>query len=48
LVAHDADADRRRKPVTTTIPVHPELARVIAGTPTVGLKTVLVTNFGKP
>jgi integrase len=40
--------NRRRKPVTLTIPVHRELARVIEGTPTVGLKTFLVTNFGKP
>jgi integrase len=31
-----------------TIPVHPRLREVIDGTPTVGLRTFLVTHFGKP
>jgi integrase len=30
------------------IPVHPKLAEVIAATPTVGVKTFVVTHFGKP
>jgi integrase len=30
------------------IPVHPKLAAIIDATPTVGLKTFLVTSFGKP
>jgi integrase len=30
------------------IPVHPKLAEIIAATPTVGVKTFLVTHFGKP
>jgi len=30
------------------IPVHPKLAEIIAATPTVGVKTFLVTSFGKP
>jgi integrase len=30
------------------IPIHPELQRIIEATPTVGLKTFLVTSFGKP
>jgi integrase len=40
--------NRVRKPVTLTIPVHPELRRVIEATPMIGVKTFLVTNFGKP
>jgi site-specific recombinase XerD len=36
------------KPVTLTIPVHPELRRVIEATPMVGVKTFLVTDYGKP
>jgi integrase len=30
------------------IPVHPKLAAIIATTPTVGVKSFLVTHFGKP
>lgn len=30
------------------IPLHPRLAEIIAATPTVGVKTFLVTHFGKP
>src|SRR5262249_25407618 len=30
------------------IPVHPRLIAIIDATPTVGLKTFLVTSFGKP
>jgi len=30
------------------IPLHPKLAEIIAATPTVGVKTFLVTHFGKP
>jgi site-specific recombinase XerD len=40
--------NRIRKPVTLTIPVHPELRRVIEATPMVGVKTFLVTDYGKP
>jgi site-specific recombinase XerD len=47
-LTYTQDKNRIRKPVTLTIPVHPELQRVIAATPMVGVKTFLVTNFGKP
>jgi integrase len=30
------------------VPVHPELAKIIAGTPVTGTRTFLVTSFGKP
>ena len=30
------------------IPVHPKLREIIDATPTVGVKTFLVTHFGKP
>lgn len=30
------------------IPVHPKLAEIIAATPMIGVKTFLVTSFGKP
>jgi len=30
------------------IPVHPKLREIFEGTPTVGVKTFLVTHFGKP
>src|SRR5262245_5052357 len=30
------------------IPVHPKLREIIDSTPTLGVKTFLVTNFGKP
>ena len=30
------------------IPLHPKLRAIIAATPTVGVKTFLVTHFGKP
>jgi integrase len=30
------------------IPVHPKLREIIDATPTVGVKTFLVTSFGKP
>ena len=30
------------------IPVHPKLREIIEATPTVGVKTFLVTHFGKP
>jgi hypothetical protein len=37
-----------RKQVTLTIPVHPKLLRVIEATPMIGVRTFLVTKFGKP
>jgi integrase len=40
--------NRKRKPIPLTIPVHQELRRIIDATPTVGMKTFLVTHFGKP
>jgi integrase len=36
------------RPQLTFKPVLPELAEVIAATPTIGLKTYLVSSFGKP
>lgn len=37
-----------RNPVAIDIPVHPDLAAVIAGTSLVGHSTFLVTDYGKP
>jgi integrase len=48
FLTYTQQKNRIRKPVTLTIPVHPELRRVIDSTPMVGVKTFLVTNFGKP
>ncbi|HEY7300600.1 MAG TPA: tyrosine-type recombinase/integrase [Xanthobacteraceae bacterium] len=48
FLTYTQQKNRRRKPITLTIPVHPKLARIIEATPTVGLTTFLVTNFGKP
>jgi integrase len=48
FLTYTQQKNRKRKPVTLTIPVHPELRRVIEATPTVGVKTFLVTHFGKP
>jgi integrase len=42
------EKNRRRKPVTLAIPVHSELRKIIEASTTVGLKTFLVTEFGKP
>ena len=39
---------RRKTGVTATLPVHPELITIIAATPTIGLRTFLVTKTGKP
>jgi integrase len=48
FLTYTQQKNRKRKPVTLTIPVHPELRRVIEATPTIGMKTFLVTHFGKP
>jgi integrase len=40
--------NRRRKPVTLTIPVHPDLAAAIKAMPAVGVRTFLVNHYGKP
>jgi integrase len=48
FLTYTQQKNRIRKPVTLTIPVHPELQRVIAATPMVGVKTFLVTDYGKP
>jgi integrase len=37
-----------RAPIDMDIPVHPDLAAIIAAAPTTGLKTFLVTDHGKP
>jgi integrase len=39
--------NRARKPITLTLPVHPELQRIIEATPS-GALTFLVTEFGRP
>jgi integrase len=39
---------RNRSPIHLEIPIVPELQRIIAATPTTGIKTFLVTEFGKP
>jgi integrase len=46
-LTYTQEKNRRRKPVTLTIPVHSELRRVIEATSTIGLKTFLVTQYGK-
>ena len=38
----------RRAPITLTIPLHPELARIIKATPGSGALAFLVTEFGRP
>jgi integrase len=48
FLTYTQQKNRIRKPVTLTIPVHPDLRRVIEATPMVGVKTFLVTSFGKP
>jgi len=48
FLTYTQQKNRIRKPVTLTIPVHPELRRVIDATPMVGVKTFLVTEYGKP
>jgi site-specific recombinase XerD len=48
FLTYTQQKNRVRKPVTLTIPVHSELRRVIEATPMIGVKTFLVTNFGKP
>jgi hypothetical protein len=48
FLTYTQQKNRIRKPVTLTIPVHPELRRVIDATPMVGVKTFLVTDYGKP
>jgi integrase len=48
FLTYTQQKNRKRKPVTLTIPVHPELRRIIETTPTIGVKTYLVTQFGKP
>jgi integrase len=40
--------NEHRSPVTVDIPVHPDLAQVIAATPLTGHSTFLVTEYGKP
>jgi integrase len=39
--------NRSRKPVTLTLPIHPELQRIIEATPS-GALAFLVTEFGRP
>jgi integrase len=48
FLTYTQQRNRIRKPVTLTIPVHFDLRRVIEATPMVGVKTFLVTSFGKP
>lgn len=40
--------NEHRKPIEIDIPVHPDLAGIIAATPLVGHGTFLVTEYGKP
>jgi integrase len=40
--------DQRKTEAHLEIPLHPTLAAIIAATPTVGMKSFLVTHFGKP
>ena len=47
FLTYTQQKNRARKPITLTIPVHPDLRRIIEATPMVGVKTFLVTSFGK-
>jgi len=40
--------NEHRRPVEMDIPVHPDLATIIAATPLVGHSTFLVTDYGQP
>jgi integrase len=40
--------DQKKTGAHLEIPLHPKLRAIIAATPTVGVKTFLVTHFGKP
>jgi integrase len=46
-LTYTQDKNRNRDPVTLAVPVHPELQKVIDGTPTDHL-TFIVTEYGKP
>jgi integrase len=48
FLTYTQQKNRIRKPVSLTIPVHFDLRRVIEATPMVGVRTFLVTSFGKP
>jgi integrase len=48
FLTYTQQKNRIRKPVTLTIPVHADLRRVVEAMPMVGVKTFLVTSFGKP
>ena len=41
------DNDDLHRAMELTIPVHPRLREIIEATPMVGVKTFLVTHFGK-
>jgi integrase len=47
LLTYTQHKNRNRKPVTLTIPVHPELARIIEATPAQHM-TFLASGFGRP
>jgi integrase len=47
FLTYTQQKNKARKPITLTIPVHPDLRRIIEATPMVGVKTFLVTSFGK-
>lgn len=44
----ELDITQEKTGTTITIPVHPKLREIIDATPMVGVKTFLVTQFGKP
>jgi integrase len=47
FLTYTQQKNKIRKPVTLIIPVHLELRRALEATPMVGVKTFLVTGFGK-
>jgi integrase len=47
FLTYTQQKNRKRNPVTLTVPVHPELSRIIAATPS-GHLTFLTTAYGKP
>jgi integrase len=48
LLTYTQHKNRNRKPVTLTIPVHPELAKIIAATPANVHMTFVASSLGKP
>ena len=46
--ARNSSSLKRRRGTAITIPMHPKLREIIDATPMIGVKTFLVTHYGKP